>query len=316
MKMSSQPCFPSLEGNLLVNHWRDNGRLINEHLSRAKTHLSAFSLVSIYLWQGYFQFSFETINGCLCVFARNHLGCFLYLPPVGGEFTEQTAEECFRIMDGENRSDGYSRIENVPHQMMPFFNPNRYHAESRSDEYIYYREDIASFQGTPFKSQRWAVNNLMQRHRPVFVPFSQDMAEECLALYDRWAKRKLMLPFDDIYKEMVRENRSVHTLAFRGFHDLPLNGRVVMVDGRIKAYTFGYPLHEGMFCVLLEITDPEVKGLSAYTFHEFCRDEATRFYKFINAMDDFAMDNIARTKKAYKPVMMVPSYTITKKRGG
>src|SRR3990167_3748083 len=84
----------------------------------SKHHLSSFSFSSIYLWKDFFQFRFEVIDGCLCVFAGNEVGSFLYLPPLapfGKKFSLKAVEQSFKIMDKANgRHKGVSRIENVP----------------------------------------------------------------------------------------------------------------------------------------------------------------------------------------------------------
>jgi len=81
---------------------------------------------------------------------------------------------------------------------------------------------------------------------------------------------------------MLEENRGVHELVMRYYNQLGLIGRVVLVEGQVKAYSFGFPLGGNMFCVLFEITDLDIKGLPVYIFREFCRDEVLEQYQFIN----------------------------------
>jgi hypothetical protein len=93
------------------------------------------------------------------------------------------------------------------------------------------------------------------------------------------------------------------------------------VDGRLAAYTFGYPLpislapQEGgegegsVFCILFEIADRAVKGLSQFIFREFCRELEP--YEFINTMDDSGLDGLRRAKLAYHPVRLVESFIVS-----
>src|SRR3989449_9317451 len=85
--------------------------------------------------------------------------------------------------------------------------------------------------------------------------------------------------------------------------DLGLIGRVVEVEGRIAAYTFGYPLNPSPFCVLFEIADRQGKGLGAYIFREFGRDLES--YELINTMDDSGLKDLRRAKLAYPPRRLV-----------
>ena len=131
-------------------------------------------------------------------------------------------------------------------------------------------------------------------------------------MYDRWAQERRRKNADPVYVQMLEENRAVHRLAMAYQKDLGLVGRIIRIDGKIKAYTFGYPLNIEIFCDLFEIADLKIKGLPTFAFREFCWDAEAAQYKFINVMDDFALPNVERTKLSFKPVAMLPVYTITK----
>jgi uncharacterized protein len=94
------------------------------------------------------------------------------------------------------------------------------------------------------------------------------------------------------------------------FKELGLEGRVVFVKDKVKAYTFGYPVNSEVFCVYLETTDLSINGLAVHIFREFCNDAQVRKFKFINAMDDFCLKNIERTKLSFRPSVMLPSYAV------
>ena len=94
---------------------------------------------------------------------------------------------------------------------------------------------------------------------------------------------------------------------------LGLTGRVVVVNGEIAAYTFGYSMGVRMFCVMLEIADVNIKGLPVYVFRELCKDPRLESCDFINVMDDSGLENIAAVKASFYPVLMNPSYTVRKR---
>ncbi len=289
-------------------------------------HLSGFSFSNIFLWSDFFEFRFEEIERYLCVFARNDIGMFLYLPPLKkgisgdllkrdlserGRFSSAVAE-CFFIMEKENRAPRISRIENVEADYLEFFPKEEFEVSKRGSEYGYLREDIEHLKGNRFKSKRAAYNQFVKRHACEFKAFEKTMAPECEWLYSQWEKNRLDKHRDDVYNHMLFENRSVHQLAMRHFEDLGLIGRVVVADGKICAYTFGYPLNAQTFCVLFEITDLTMNGLAVYVFREFCRDARVRPYRFINAMDDFGMENIGRVKMSFRPAVLWPAYAVMK----
>ena len=302
--------------------------LIQQYLREAPGLLSSFSFINIFTWQEFFQFELEVIDGNLCVFARHEAGTFLYLPPLGKNVSAKTIQTCFERMEEVNRNKGVSRIENVHAHQLPLFLPQgasrpteEFSHYNKGYEYCYYRKDLANLTGNAYKSKRSSYNHFAKNYQFKYLPYEDAMRADCAALYQDWAKSRRPVYADNaVALQMLEENAGVHQLALRHYQELGLTGRVVTIDGReapcgskVKAYTFGYPLNEQTFCVLFEIADLFCNGLGVFIFREFCRDAALTPYKFINVMDDFELQNIERTKNSYHPVVLLPSYTVTRK---
>ncbi|OGX10602.1 MAG: hypothetical protein A2Y05_01965 [Omnitrophica WOR_2 bacterium GWA2_53_43] len=300
----------------------ESKELIQRYLREAPGQLSSFSFTNIFTWQEFFQFELEVINGNLCVFARHEAGTFLYLPPLGKDVSAKTIEACFERMDKVNRHKGVSRVENVHAHQLPLFLPaEEFSHYNKGYEYCYYREDLAGLTGNAYKSKRSSYNHFVKNYKFKFLPYEDSMLEDCAALYREWARGRRPAYADNaVALQMLEENAGVHQLALRHYRELGLTGRVVTVDGReaprgskIRAYTFGYPLNENIFCVLFETADLSFGGLGVFIFREFCRDAALTPYKFINVMDDFELRNIQRVKDSFRPAVLFPSYTVTRK---
>ena len=116
-------------------------KIFNDHLRRRNYQLSSYHFSSIFLWQDFFDFTFEIIDGYLCVFAKHVFGNFLYLPPLGPDLDMAIIEKCFRQMNAMNSKPAFSRIENVAEEDIKHFNPKRYKITEKSKEYCYWKED-------------------------------------------------------------------------------------------------------------------------------------------------------------------------------
>lgn len=289
----------------------ENKELVEKYLRQSSLQLSSFSFTNIFTWQEFFQFEFEIIDQNLCVFARHEAGTFLYLPPLGKNVSVKTIQTCFEKMNAVNRHKGVSRIENVPQQLLPSFPADKFKHYNKGHEYCYYRKDIAELTGTPYKSKRSSYNQFVANNTFKYRPYEDAMFEECAQVYQNWAQDRGQRYADNmVHVQMLEENAGVHSLGLRHHRELGLVGRVVLVDGKIRAYTFGYPLNPEIFCILFEVADLSFNGLGVFIFREFCRDAAVAPYKFINAMDDFELKNIESTKMSYHPAVLLPSYTI------
>ncbi len=283
--------------------------LFDQYVARRTYQLSTFHFSSLLAWSDFFDFTFEVIDDNLCVFARHAPGNFLYLPPLGGEVTLPVAEQCLSRMSHSSR--GVARIENLEEAMCGLFAFKPFDIKKKADEYVYRKANITALAGGAYKAQRHDINRLMQHHKPVYGPYIHEQHfSACLDLYERWAQNRKAHCDDPIYQAMIDDNRLAHERILQYHDGLGVIGRVLTIDSQVVAYSFGYPLNCDTFCVLLEVTDLSKTGLAALMFKRFCADDVWANYTFVNAMDDFGMPQVAQTKQAYHPVVLIPSYTL------
>ena len=195
--------------------------------------------------------------------------------------------KAYQFMLDNNRNPHIARIENVPQELLTYFQENGFQATLKETEYLYETAALARLRGNRYKRQRHAYNGFVAQYpsaklRP-YTPMDQDA---CFALYDRWRETRSAKSEDLIYNAMLDDSRSAHRIGISHAEALGLVGRVVHIDRKISGYTFGYALNAGIFCVLFEIADLGIKGLAQFIYREFCR-ELMGIYRWINAMDEF-----------------------------
>lgn len=291
-------------------HLSDKSRVEHYLALAGRPPLSAYSFVYIYVWRDFFDFHLEMIDECLCVFAENPLACFLYLSPLGLLPQRETWEACQAFMEQKNSDPQASRFENVSLSQLSSLSGRECVAERRSQEYIYSAQKIADLTGQEYRSQRALYHHFTRNYSARYLPFHPEMTEECLALYRAWATVRREKCTEELFGFMLDDNLTVHRRVMESHAQLGVMGRVVTVDGKIKAYTIGYPLNEEVFCVFLEIADVSVKGLPVFIFREFSAEIGAQGFRLVNAMDDFGLPNLTQTKMSYRPVALCPVYTV------
>ena len=286
--------------------------LVDSFLGQEPRPLSSFSFISLFAWGDFFEFEFKMIDGCLCIFARDGSGSFLYLPPLGKVFGPSTIKTVFEHMAQGGRPRAVNRIENIPGNLLSAFGPGSYNQYTKPAEYVYQKEDLIALKGNAYKSQRHDCNCFVNRHAVhSFVPYRDDDLDACMALFESWASERARSHRDDVYLAMLAENRQVHARLLRHWKSLGLVVRVLKTGDAIIGYTFGFALDESTFCIYAEIADLKVQGSEAFMFRSFCADEGLLAFERINTMDDFAMPNVARAKQAYHPSELINSYTVS-----
>lgn len=284
--------------------------LVEQYLAASSCSLSACSFPALFIWQDILPHRWTVLEDCLCVFTESPDGLFMPLPPLGDGFLERAVREAFRIMDGVNVNTAVSRIENVEESRVPFFASCGLQAKKKGCEYLYLRSDLISLSGNRYKGKRSAYNQFLKGQAFIYEPYQTGDREASLTLFSDWKKMRQERSTDSLSLSLLEDAASAHRQVLDNHEGLGITGRVVRVNGAVRGYTFGYPLKADTFCIVLEITDLRIKGLSQFLFREFCRELTG--YQFVNAGDDSGLENLRHVKLSYRPHRIIPTYIITR----
>ena len=283
--------------------------------------LATWAFPPHYIWKNVLRFFWSEVDGWWCLFAEHSDHLFMPLPPQGPsadqgtpplDSLQEVLAHVMTFMDARNKDSQVSRIENIPSELKDIMQPWGYSFTAKDSDYLYHTTDLVQLKANIFKSQRAAYNRFSRTHRIRVVPYRILDRDGCLALFDRWSSQKeeIAIPqvgaHAEISRLMLRDAVSAHRVALQEYRELGLTGRVIWVDGSIKAYAFGYPRSREVFCVLLKVADRSISGLPQYLFREFCRE--IQEYPFVNTMTDWGLPSVARTKHAYRPTQLVPNF--------
>ncbi|HUK55727.1 MAG TPA: phosphatidylglycerol lysyltransferase domain-containing protein [Nitrospiria bacterium] len=281
------------------------------------TELSSYSWPALTVWKDHLRYYWAIIGRQFCLFARYVDGLFMPLPPIGETLTHEAVRQCFDRMDAINSHPAISRIENLDAGQVPAFESMGLVVKPKEQEYLYDREALVRLAGDRYKTKRWACNRFVREHRkdPVRIePYRSSDRDDCLDLFSRWKRQHAESGRSSGNQEedrmMLEDAASAHRRALEESVGLGLTGRVARRGGRIVGYTFGFRFRPDIFCVLLEVADREVAGLSAYLFREFCREMSG--FSTIHAMDDSGLERLRAAKLSYHPSKVLTSYIATR----
>ena len=280
-------------------------------LAPVQSPLAAYALVPHVVWSDLFQYSWAEFEGRLCLFAEYQDGLFMPLPPVGVGSLEHALVQAFALMRHRNRGSAVSRVENIPEEWKHRFDTLGYRLAGKDPDYLYEAKNLAALAGDPYKSQRAACNRFQRERRARYELFDRRHAGECLDLYRCWAAQKDHPALEPMARQMLVDAERAHRRVLFGDGLPDLVGRVMWVDDRLAAYTFGYPRGSDVFCVLLEVADRRIPGLAASLFRMFSAEAVNAGFRFINTMDDSGLGSLARSKQGYRPAARVASYIAT-----
>ena len=288
--------------------------IFDAYADRTCTRLSNYAFAPIYVWREHFQFYWTLLTDYLCIFAKQGDDYFMPILPMPYKIENRdylsVIREVSQFMLASNRNPHIARIENVPQEMISSFAKNGFRATLKETEYLYETEALVGLRGDRYKQQRHAYNAFVAQYPSAKLrPYRIEDQVECFALYDTWRVARSEKYDDLIYNAMLEDSGSAHQIGISQAEALGLIGRVVYINGKTRGYTFGYPLNTDTFCIIFEIADLGIKGLSQFIYREFCK-ELMDTYKWINAMDDSGLENLKRVKRSYHPCELIRSYNV------
>jgi hypothetical protein len=286
----------------------DDREFFSHYLQLAPHELAVYSFENIYMWKNLYRVSWDMIDDHLCVFFSDQQGSFLYLPPLAADVKPEVVAEVFDLLDSINPNKAVSRIEYVEEADLEWYHTLGYRSECFSHDYLYLTDQLARLQGNPYKAKRACVNYFTKHYAYEMLDYADEYREDCLALYQQWAAQRRESSDDPVYCGMLEDSFVTLQTVLDDYAQLDCCGKVVKVEGEVRAFTFGYRLSPDTMCVLFEITDLTVKGLAQFIFREFSAELSA--YRYINAMDTLGMENLDAVKLSYRPVRLAQAYQV------
>lgn len=281
--------------------------LFDCYARKTSSELSTYALAPIYVWRELFQFYWTIIDNQLCVFACQNGDYFMPIMPLGKSPSRKAICESYLFMLETNRAKSIARVENVPKTSLPFFQDLGFRVFVKGTEYLYSTDLLVQLKGTRYKSKRGAYNAFIQIQPEVtLAPYRLEDYSDCLELFELWRHERRKTSHDPLYQDMLEDSEYAHREGLLNAVELGLEGIVVRIEGKLKGYSFGYPLNNRVYCIIFEITDTRLKGIAQFLFREFCRRKAV--YPLINTMDDSDLENLKRVKLSYHPTEQIRSY--------
>lgn len=284
----------------------------DKYLGFEEHRLSVYSFANIYIWRKFFDISWTIIDDSLCIFFKDNIGTFLYLPPLGKQNRHSLVDKVFNILDKENNNPELVHFENIEEKDLSFYVNLGFVCDLKSHDYLCKRTDLAGLVGEKFKSKRASCNYFTKHFHYKCRKLIQNDKDDCLKLFELWMGQRKCGKNDSVYQGMLEDSRVCLIDAFDNYSKLDFQGLVVEIENKIKGFTFGFKLNSQTFCILYEITDLSVKGLAQFIFRSFAQE--LKDYKYINVMDDSGLENLKKVKLSYHPKELVPAYSVRRKR--
>ncbi len=306
--------------------------VLEKYLQKRDIDISDYTFAANYLWLASSSGFYAIINKCFCLFSMTGGELTMLLPPLGKQKNVTRAIiSCFKIMNTNNSSPYYARIDYVQSSMIEEFVQSADEAESMFEmlehylvekklvDYVYEVDSLIELRGNSYHTKRTEINKFMKSYPDHRIEQLDSVKhhDAILQLFNKWvADRVRYMPREEaeVFLEGIHQERHAVKRMLKHYEELQLVGLVIYIDGQLKGFTAGERISDDTASVLIEKTDFEILGCAQFIFREFCRMLKGHYgVAFINVGDDMGFENLRKVKMSYRPYRLVPKYTIYQK---
>lgn len=280
-------------------------QMFNHYLAGRRRELITYNFSNFFLWRNWDPYGWAIVEDALCI-KSDYIGLDTVIVPIAAEDGNvlRATEALIDWYRAEGREFIMSEVDDT---MLTFFQqhwPGRFQAEEYPPgfNYVYHRDDLAYLRGKKYNSKRNHLHRFMKEYpEHQFLPLTANLVDGCREQLALWYSRQ-----DTADPEIIHESQGVLD-ALEYMDKLDFTGAVLLLQGRVIAFTIGEPLNEDTIAIHIEKADTNILGayqaINCFYARDYCDG-----YRYINRAEDMGNLGQRKAKLSYQPSHMVKKY--------
>jgi hypothetical protein len=271
-----------------------------------------FNFTNLFMWRKPYNIEWAEEDGVLfvrAVWEEEHFA----LPPFCAP--EADWKGTLDKLIGHFAAEGWPLVimgaETAVTELLTAAKPDFFTVESDRDnfDYVYLAEDLIALKGRKYHGKKNHINSFKREYPDYeYHPLTKDLAEDCIQMAIEWCEKKNC---DD--DGTLKCERDAIVEALRNMDKLDFVGGVILLNGKVQAFSFGEQINEDTAVIHVEKGDPDIRGLYPIINQEFCLN-AWHNMTYINREEDMGIEGLRKAKESYHPVKMIEKYTLRVRR--
>ncbi len=267
---------------------------------------SELTFTNLFIWKDFYNFAWSLERDWLLIISDSPKGRGWMFPPIG---PSARVEICAKLLEwlGEIKGIKVPRIERADSRLAAelaqasgfLIEPARDHFD-----YVYRSEALIQLAGNRYQAQRNHIHHLERSSAFSYEPLQPRHLSACLDLAEKWCAQKRCVEDLSLQGEWAAVKA-----CLRNFSELNLQGAVILIEGKVEAFTLGELLNKATAVVHIEKANPMISGLYAVINQEFCRHSWSKV-PFINREQDLGVPGLRMAKMSYQPQRLVEKFRI------
>lgn len=282
---------------------------VNRFLAADPPRVSELSFTNLFMWRGDKRPAWREIAGCLCLVQSpcGEQGPFGLMPMGPGD----KAAALDGVMQALAKIGAEPKACRVDAGFVEsHLDPERYEAVADRDnfDYVYEAQKLIKLPGRKLHRKKNHLNRFIKSTAFAYRALDAELVGQVLDMQESWCALR------ECHQSpgLLAEDLAIYQ-ALQHFGELDYIGGVILIDGRVKAFSLGEMLNPQTAVIHIEKADPEVPGLYAAINQRFAQ-EAWGRAEYINREQDLGLEGLRAAKESYQPHHLVEKFTLTPRR--
>ena len=267
---------------------------------------SELTFTNLFIWKDFYHLAWSLDRDWLLIISDSPDGRSWTFLPIGPSPRVETCKKLLKWLK-DIKGIKIPSIERADSRLVAeLADDSRFLIEPARDhfDYVYRSEDLIQLTGNRYQAQRNHLQHLQRSYAFSYEPLQESHISACLDLAEKWCAQKKCA--EDL--SLQGEWEAVKA-CLQNFHDLNLQGGVILINGQVEAFTLGELLNKETAVVHIEKANPMIAGLYAAINREFCRHSWSQV-PFINREQDLGVLGLRMAKMSYHPQHLVEKFRI------
>jgi hypothetical protein len=279
---------------------------LHEKLWQYQPQNSELTFTNLFAWRNHYSFVWSMYNEWLILLASGADSDVYAFTPIGPPNRGHVVTMLLKWLQDEKGVREPS-IERADQKLVSELTGSpEFSIEPQRDhfDYVYKTDDLIQLAGGNYRAKRNHINYFLRSYGYVYEPLDGVHKQECLDLMDCWCQVRRCEEDLNLFGEWgaIRE-------ALANFEELRIAGGVILVHGKVEAFTMGELLNGETAVVHIEKANTEIRGLYTIINQQFC-EKQWQGAAYVNREQDLGEPGLREAKLSYNPDHFVEKFRI------
>jgi uncharacterized protein len=282
--------------------------VFHEFFAAYQPDVSEYTFINLYAWRSHYNVYWCIDNDILLIAVQVDNERFYGANPIGpGSRSPYVVKllEWLREVKGESTPV----LERTDTRLIKELDQDKYIITEDRDQfdYVYKTSDLISLAGRKYHAKKNHINKFQKSYDYEFRAIDDSNIDGCFSLLSEWCDYRECWVNPEIQAECQASREMLtHSSTFG------LKTGVIMLNGKVEAFTIGELLNYETGVVHIEKANPEIPGIYTMINQQFC-EKVIVDVPFINREQDAGQPGLRQAKLSYKPIHLIKKYILKAK---